>query len=446
MVIGGDNTIGGATPGTRNIISGNTTAGVAIFGDTTDGNGRSTLVKGNFIGTDTTGTVAMGNLHGVEIGSGDSHIIGGTTFAERNIISGNTASGVLIGIIANACAVRQNFIGTNVSGSGGVPNRDGIILAPGARDCLVEYNEIRYNSHGILISGGAGTLESKGHYLYGNLLSANDSAGILIAGNSNDNIIGSSLSTDYDANEIRYNGAPASLGTTAGVLIVENGQGAPQRNTIRKNIFYDNYNAGILFDLLGNVQNDIKPPAIQTYVDAGNGSATVTGTHAIPGARIDFYTGEKVLTSNYEGKHWLGSGTVASDSTYSFGIEACNCGHLVATATDAAGSTSEFTYAPFVVTGVADSKNSRPSDFAVAEAYPNPFNPSTTIRYELPEQSQVSLKVYDALGREVATLFEGEQEAGYRSSIWNAGQRQAAFILPHRRDIRHRSVEIICIY
>jgi len=421
FVIGGDNTIGGTIPGSRNIISGNSIAGIAISGDTSNGGGRSTVITGNFIGTDIYGTQATGNQYGVEILTGDSHIIGGTTPAERNIISGNTVAGVTIGIIANACAVRGNYIGTNVSGSDKVPNRDGVILAPGARDCLIEYNEIRYNSsHGILIAGGAGILESKGNYMYGNLISANDSAGIVIVGNANDNIIGSSLSTDYDANEIRYNGSSASLGTTAGVLIAETGQGAPQRNTIRKNDFYDNYNAGILFDLLGNVQKDIKPPAILTYADVGGGYAHVTGTHKIPGATIDFYTGEKVLSSNYEGRHWLGSGAVASDSTYSFDIEACNCSYIVATATDAAGSTSEFTYAPFGITGVAHSKDSRPSDFAIAEAYPNPFNPSTTIRYELPERAQVSLKIYDALGRELSTLFEGVQEAGYRSSTWNA--------------------------
>lgn len=55
----------------------------------------------------------------------------------------------------------------------------------------------------------------------------------------------------------------------------------------------------------------------------------------------------------------------------------------------------------------------KPTEFALKQNYPNPFNPSTTIKYELPENSHVSLKLYDILGSEALTLVDENKQAGY---------------------------------
>ena len=67
-----------------------------------------------------------------------------------------------------------------------------------------------------------------------------------------------------------------------------------------------------------------------------------------------------------------------------------------------------------------DNKNGIPTVYELAQNYPNPFNPSTKIKFSLPENGMVTLKLYDILGREVATLINEELPASYQTVDFNA--------------------------
>jgi hypothetical protein len=73
------------------------------------------------------------------------------------------------------------------------------------------------------------------------------------------------------------------------------------------------------------------------------------------------------------------------------------------------------------ITSVAENKADIPAEFSLKQNYPNPFNPSTTISFGLPKKSHVSLKIYDLLGREMATLVNNEEmSAGSYTKEFNA--------------------------
>jgi hypothetical protein len=74
-----------------------------------------------------------------------------------------------------------------------------------------------------------------------------------------------------------------------------------------------------------------------------------------------------------------------------------------------------------LVTGVSE-KNSLPTVYSLMQNYPNPFNPTTTINYDLPNQSNVNLKIYNIVGEEVATLINEEQNAGRYQIQWDASR------------------------
>jgi hypothetical protein len=90
-----------------------------------------------------------------------------------------------------------------------------------------------------------------------------------------------------------------------------------------------------------------------------------------------------------------------------------------------------FTLSVGVPTGVTDGSDRIPDSFTLYQNFPNPFNPSTTIRFSIPEQSKVTLIVYDMLGREVATLVDEQLQPGEYSRLFDA-RHLAGGVYPYR--------------
>ena len=124
LVSSDDNVIGGVTDAARNVISGNTGDGIKIM------SGKQNRVMGNFIGTDSDGVQPLANRAGIRLANRDSTRIGGIVPGAGNVISGNTAAG----IVATAddgevtTRVEGNRIGTTTSGMGAAANGEGILI------------------------------------------------------------------------------------------------------------------------------------------------------------------------------------------------------------------------------------------------------------------------------------------------------------------------------
>jgi titin len=170
-----NNTIGGTAAGTGNVISGNTGDGVDIY-FASDPNGPAstdtTLVQGNYIGTDASGVSALGNSGSGVLVSGQnvtSTTIGGTGSGARNIISGNKLQGIEIDG-QGGDTVQGNDIGTDATGATLLANGGGI-------DVTAPDNTIGGTAHGAgnLIDGtGAGIgLAGKGNTVQGNTIGTN---------------------------------------------------------------------------------------------------------------------------------------------------------------------------------------------------------------------------------------------------------------------------------
>ncbi len=343
---GTDNTIGGTTAAARNIISGNTDDGVSITGSGTTGN----VVEGNYIGTDITGTTstgtdnrALGNDDGVEINDGAANnTIGGTTAGSSNVISGNTDDGVaIIGSGTSGNLVQGNLIGTDITqvnplGNGG----DGVDINSGASDNTVNAdNLIAYNTADGVQIGASPTDDATGNDVQANYILSN-----------------SYLSNSYLGIDLGGDGPTAndSLGHTG------------------PNLFQD-------YPVITSALIDPNGDLIVTYANPADSGSSSNGP-----ITVDVYVGD----ASGEGESLVGSstsfGTVNLGNAADLGVPAGQ--YLVATATDAAGNTSEFSPA-VTVTGlptsfvVVNTNDSGPGSLrqAVVEA---DYAPGLTITFD----------------------------------------------------------------
>jgi titin len=185
-----NNQIGGAEPGARNVISGNSNDGIRLTG----GGATANTVEGNFIGTDLTGTNALANgTSGLGIMDAPMNTIGGPDISSRNVISGNAENGILIqGAAALGNVVQGNFIGTDVAGRAKVGNHGSGVFVLAASNNNIggtdsgSGNLISGNDAGISISS-EGSTHASGNVIQGNRIGT-DISGTQSLGNEADGV------------------------------------------------------------------------------------------------------------------------------------------------------------------------------------------------------------------------------------------------------------------
>lgn len=376
------NIIGGTGAYARNIISGNANAGVVISGAGTDMN----EVQGNFVGTDSSGLVALPNVGaGISIyGGAQSNVIGGVVAGARNILSGNLNQGITLSESGTASNVIQgNYVGLDVSGLASLPNY----------------------SNGIDIFGGShantigGTSPGAGNYVAGNV-----GAGIGISGigtNSNlvkGNTIGLNIvsgivpnadrgiamfqsdSSDPSGPQFNIVGGSASgasnriAGNTyEGIALFDPGT---SKNTISGNSIYSNLGGGIgLGTFYSDSNNNQAAPELDSAIlgsAANPGGTDLNGilySTANTAFRIEFFAN---AAGADEGESFIGwtNATTNGSGTAPFGpvhlaAVALSGSAITCTATDPNGNTSQFSF-PVDVTATDTDGDSIPDNWTSA--------------------------------------------------------------------------------
>jgi CSLREA domain-containing protein len=430
------NIIGSPVLSGSNVISGNDLSGIDIIGEAANEN----IIMGNFIGTDLTGSEAIPNLgSGIWIEEGSDNIIGGLEPGTGNLISGNINNGVSIfRETATGNQILGNYIGTDVFGTGTIANGTGIRLrAPNnfiGNAQPDRRNVISGNSTGIIIEWTI----SENNLIQGNFIGlaadglsplGNAFYGIKVDTYIGNNQIGGSA--EGEGNSIAYN-------NNDGIWISHGSRIAIQSNSIYANggLGIDLAPNGVTANDPGDV--DTGPNNLQNYPERLN-----FGIDAADNLIFQYLVDSDSENSDYpivveffladdggEGQMFLAS-DVYSSGDHDTGLKTMDLGqainfdlemgdYIVATATDAAGNTSEFSEMSELTDYVdVDDPIEIPDNYVLLQNYPNPFNPTTSIRYGLPETSDVSLIIYDLTGREVRRFSETAQGAGWFNLIWD---------------------------
>ncbi|MFA6027370.1 MAG: Ig-like domain-containing protein [Patescibacteria group bacterium] len=423
----GTNGDGTGDAGEGNVISGNTDNGVYI---TTTGS-NSNRVAGNYIGLNAAGTAAIANLYGVYIYNGpESNIIGtngdGTGDAdEKNVISGNTNSGIYISSAGtpgtSSNVVAGNYIGLNAAGSGAVVNDRGVYIsnsaqsnrvgtdANGTSDTL-ERNIISGNTlDGVYISDASTSSNTiKGNYIGtgtdGTTDFGNGHQGILIDDTAVSNTIGGSVTGE--PNLIRYNGDAAN---EYGVSIEDTGT---RYNKLSRNQIYGNQIAGIrLYD---GANDGIAQPTTTGATDGG-ASSTITLAGACEtdasGVTVEIFS-----SSSGQGQTYIGN-TTTTNGTYTYSLTGANTATgstLVVTSTDSESNTSIFS-AERTITDL--------------EAQALTTGTSASVN-EGATASLVGASSYDPNNGDAITYL-WERTAGESVSITDSDQATASFTAPY---------------
>lgn len=250
-------TPGGACTGDCNLISGHYTAGGGSTAVHIDQVATGSVIQGNFIGTDVTGNNILRNAYGIQTDAMGT-TIGGTTPGARNVMSGNFESAIRIGGLSTV--VQGNYIGTNSAGTATFPSNGGITVAQ-ADGAIIGGTESGAGNliSGITIDCAVNVRGSTNARIRGNVIGTaadgvtplqNTFDGVCISNMSSNNTVGGQIAGagNVIANN-RLNG-----------VRVDGMQPQVRSNTVSANSIYANGEAGIA--LVNNANDNLAPPTI----------------------------------------------------------------------------------------------------------------------------------------------------------------------------------------